>query len=40
MHFEAALTEARKLPDAAGRELALLLKLAPALTILKGAHSP
>jgi class 3 adenylate cyclase len=39
-HFQAALTEARKLPDRAPRALSLLLKLNPAMTILKGAQHP
>jgi predicted ATPase len=38
-HFSAALNETRKLPDSAQRELALLLKLNPALSILEGAQS-
>jgi class 3 adenylate cyclase len=36
-HFEAALVQARKLPDRARRELTLRLKLYPALSVL---HSP
>ena len=38
-HFSAALDEIRKLPHHEQRELALLLKLHPALTILRGAVS-
>jgi class 3 adenylate cyclase/tetratricopeptide (TPR) repeat protein len=38
-HFSAALNETRTLPDSARRELALLLKLNPALSILKSALS-
>ena len=42
-HFSAGLTEAGKLlegPDRSRRELALLLKLGPALAIIKGLVSP
>ena len=38
-HFEAALAQARKLPDHAGRELALRLKLYPALSIVNSPQS-
>jgi class 3 adenylate cyclase/tetratricopeptide (TPR) repeat protein len=38
-HFSAALNETRKLPDTARRELTLLLKLNPALSILKSPQS-
>jgi len=38
-HFTAALAEARKLPDHARRELALLLKLHPALSVVKSPQS-
>jgi class 3 adenylate cyclase len=38
-HFSAALNETRKLPDSVQGELALLLKLNPALSILKGPQS-
>ena len=39
-HFQAALAEARKIPDHAQRELGLLLKLSTALSILKSPQSP
>lgn len=38
-HYSAALDETRKLPDLTRQELRLLLKLNPALSILKGAQS-
>ncbi|HTY67704.1 MAG TPA: adenylate/guanylate cyclase domain-containing protein [Alphaproteobacteria bacterium] len=39
-HFEAALAQARKLPDQAQRELALSLKIYTPMSILKSPQSP
>ncbi|TAK97923.1 MAG: hypothetical protein EPO08_20470 [Rhodospirillaceae bacterium] len=38
-HFSSALEQIKKLPDHASRELSVLLKLAPAVMIIKGQRS-